>query len=436
MILISLVSILIGIALSVFYYSRYRTVLFPGVLFNTWWVIILTISLLNPLGFYSVSGQTRAILMLGLVCFNIPCLLFGITKSRESAIYNSWDNETISVNKLITIQVILCILLLPLVFKTIGIISEFGLLGMRTEYALNINGFMSTFERIFYIHFFVFPCSSACFLITSVLWAKGKMGLKGLLIGIINIILILMISAGRLMIFNAIIYLSVSYILYKPKKQFYEVKFTKKKRWQIISIITCIVLLVIYITYERSYQAGSYLSAFFEALLTYFTGGIQLLDIAISSPESFGLTKYALGSVFIAGFLSIFILVLYYVPGVALNLELPTAYAQQYLTQSLSIGPNHSINAFATMYYYFIRDFGFIGVILLTTLFSMTCLYSYKLLIQKTSLISTALFIQVVILIFYSVIWWEPYRMEFWAVLLNIGWLVPFLTHKIRVKFH
>ena len=96
------ISIVFGIILSMFYYLKYRNILFPGIVFNIWWIIILLISSINFFGFYKVSLITSVIIFLGLICFNIPCFLFASTKKPK---YLGMTNaihlkEYISIKKL------------------------------------------------------------------------------------------------------------------------------------------------------------------------------------------------------------------------------------------------------------------------------------------------------------------------------------------------
>lgn len=437
----NMITIILGIFFAIFFYWRFRDPLFPGFIFNIWWVLILAVSSINFLNLYEITESTKIILLLGLVCFNIPCLIYSLNNNNSLKLIQRNDlqfiEESVSFKKLAIIQIILGILMLPFVIKAINIISQYGLLVMRTEYTSNINLFMTTLERIFFVHFIVFPCASACFLISAILWASGKINFNGLIIGFINIAFISIITAGRMDIFNSFIYIILAYLLFgsKDKKISNALKRLSKKRKHRIILIGCIILAVgLYLTFQRSSQSTSQITVFLQTLTIYFTGGIQLLDIAISNPALFGLTELTFGSVYIAGFLSIFLMIIKYIPFLSININLPTSYAQQYITQSHSISPDISMNAFATMYYYFIRDFGILGVILLTIIFSIVCVVVYRYMKINQTILNSVLYVLSFSLIFYSIFWWKPYTMEFWTFLFHCIWIIPFIKYSFKIR--
>ena len=106
------------------------------------------------------------------------------------------------------------------------------------------------------------------------------------------------------------------------------------------------------------------------------------------------MAAYTHGTTFIAGILTIFLLTAYYILGLPKIPIFPTDVTQEYLNSNVFLGSHTEMNAFATMYYYFMRDFGIIGLIILTILFSLICIVIFNYMKKTNIFFSKFLYIQ------------------------------------------
>jgi hypothetical protein len=177
------------------------------------------------------------------------------------------------------------------------------------------------------------------------------------------------------------------------------------------------------ITMMRGNTKSGTISYAFKTLITYFCGGTRLLNQTIENPLSFGLDTYTYGYCTFAGFFSILNVVNMYLLGrFGLN-PLPMNFAaelqvQDFISRNVHIGTASIINAFPTMYYFFLRDGGILFLVAAVFLFSRFITFYEKRSARRNSLKSSFTYGLLFYVSIMTVCWWEPIRTEFWMTLL------------------
>ena len=394
---------IINIALSAAFtagiYLLKRQINDMGVIFNAWWCIILIGFSLAKSSMYDVQSSVWWYIASGTLIFNIVYILsslgkevrftFGNRKPREN-----WKTEKEIYRVINYIQYAMFLMMIPLVIRTLPTLLSGSLLDVRMNYLGNGSAgpAMSTIERLVYIFFGVFPCVASCTMIHAILWSRGQVRFRNIWFDFVNIICIVLISGARTYVFYTAIYFIGAYIL-------------------VIGIMGFVI------TAQRSFSGNkeSIWDNLIDTLIIYFTGGIKVLDITLLSPGQYGLNDLTYGSTLIAGITSVIGYIFNALPLVGgIFTQFPTDIAQQYLTNDIWIGPRLAMNAFGTMYYYFLRDFGKVGIVIGPTILGLIASHvSRKKAIDYFSYI---LRMQLLLLIIFSVCWWEPFRMEYWVI--------------------
>jgi len=214
-------------------YGMKKSLLFPGVFINLWWAIILLINLINPFDWYAVSSQAEWYIFIGICAINLPIsfslfinnnpvtqdkITIKTSSDLNNTVYFDFDKKVIK--RLFAFQKLLLILIIPIIYKAIIVLINNGwdMSNLRILYATGgINGeYMTTFQRLFYIHLFVQPCILACTLIDIILWLNnGHLRKRQLLIIILNVLALTIVSAARTAMFTVAIIMIFTYILVK-----------------------------------------------------------------------------------------------------------------------------------------------------------------------------------------------------------------------------
>jgi len=424
--LISVSLLLIGLVIDKQKYS-------PYFVFNTLWSLIFTMILINPLELFAISDLTLSIFLTGQLLFNVTSML--ISSKNKSRIKNTIKTagENINTGRLIFIQLVLIATLIPLLIDTIPIIVNQGFLELRTYYVQSQNNFMSATERLFYIHLLVFPAITATAMIAALLWSLKKISFSKFSISILSIVLIILVTASRLYLFNFLLIIIFTFMISGSLKKRKIEKRAQRLRIVMLSLIIIVPVLVL-VTLDRSVSTSGGITSIFKTIVVYFTGGSHMFDVAINNRTHYGLLDYTYGSTFIAGILNIPFIFLSKFPGFGFWDYFPTDLASKYLVGSTTIGAETEMNAFATIYYFFMRDFGYLGIIVYTIIFASITTHLYNKIRKEKHFFTTLLYVHFLIVIVYSANWWEFYRMEAWTTVIML-YIILFLTkQKKEVK--
>jgi oligosaccharide repeat unit polymerase len=255
----------------------------------------------------------------------------------------------------------------------------------------------------------------------AILCIENRFWKKPLFFMVAQVLLQTMYTAGRTIIFFASFSLLFVYAFYSQvKHDDYSMKVVKK-RLKVFLII--FALIVVGITLLRNNSKEGILSNVIETVLSYFCGGTRVFNQILQQPSFYGLDAYTFGICTFAGLLSILSTIQTYSFGKLGLGILPASFssytiAQGYVAKRITYGVNSAMNAFPTMFYYFVRDAGVIGLIIGPILFARVISHVEKKLLKTKDLINSFKYFYLMYALLMSVCWWEPMRQEFWMTFL------------------
>lgn len=266
------------------------------------------------------------------------------------------------------LQILSLLLLIPLIYKTASLyFSSTGLATIRNIYFSGTN-FSSLYQDLF---FRVIPMGfMQALIIFYTYYSFETKQYKYLMYSFLNVILITLISGGRyelmLILYTVLILWLTGQI--NIEQDTFKIKYKNKLK----KIILLVLGVMVIITLERG-------QAIIKNIYMYFSGSLSFLDYILENPSSFALDKplhgyLTFGAIIepIVLFLKVIGLTTAKVPSYEFNI-----YCQNYY----NIGANgyHILfNANTSVLYYFIRDFGFFGVIIGALFVGVVATYSYN----------------------------------------------------------
>jgi oligosaccharide repeat unit polymerase len=394
------------------------------------WGTVLLVNAIGPFGWYALSSKGEIYLFIGSLFFCI-----GLFSLKERISVDS-QSQSISIliedfsihnvpNTFFIIQDVLIILMIPMAVKAFRIFvsSGYDMYMVRYLYAngADANSLMSTFQRLFYIHYIVGPCATACIIYDAILCIENKFWAKPLFHLVLLVLLQTMYSAGRTAIFFAMFMLFFVYAYYSQlKRSSYSMKVIKK-RLKIFGIV--FISIVVAITLMRNNSKDNFLLTIFETILSYFCGGSRVFDQTLQNPGAYGLDGYTFGICTFAGLLSVITTIQNYTIGRVGLFFIPSSFssytiAQGYVVNRVSYGLDSAMNAFPTMFYYFVRDAGVLGLIIVPLVFGRVLVRNERDFFRNRDRFSAFKYFFLLYSMVMSVCWWEPMRQEFWMTFL------------------
>lgn len=399
-----------------------RDLLFPGCIFNFIWIFVSILYIGNFGGMYDVKNQTYILIYIGLISVNIP-YIYALGKNQ--IVYRCYGRirgqKAVLVEQktlLLGFQLLLLTAMIPFTVKMIGASDNLAL--RRQMYASNTGSIMSGVERLIYIYFGVFPGISAQMLLVALLLFKGKMKKSDKMFHLsLSIILILMkiiADGGRMVIIDTGIcfFLAICFVINWNERGLDKKDRKKqqrlKRRMAIlvgIAAVGCVL-----VTISRASNVASPIKYALRMAAGYYSIGPRLFERALENPQIMGLDKWTLGGVFLGGLLEIprsFFAVL--------GIKLPSFFtiAQQELATYFLIGENMRANAFPTMFYYFMKDWGYIGIFIGSFIVGAVSLRVYRRVSIKTNIVWYFIYNLFLIVFAYGMCWWPLYRPEYFS---------------------
>lgn len=395
-------------------YKNNKSILFPGVVFNFIWTFAIVSNQINLNGFYPVHEKTYLVILIGLITFNIPFLMTMNTGTIEQP-----DMMEISRNGIKTIlglQVIMILMLIPLAIKAIPFYQIYGNVGFRTVYAKGIEyGYMSAAERMLYIHFGVFPLCLVTNMAMIFLWTHGVVKFRALVLGLVAEALISFCSGSRgniLLLLFVVIQAMLLSTKMSEELSYYLNKVKRQVKWVIVGL----VIALIYISIQRgNVGSGNFVLEFAKTITANFSGGIQLLDLALQDPDKWDLSNYYLGIATLNGFFQILAVVVRIISLNRINLTIPSV--AQYASNFFSVSPTQSMNAYVTIFYTFIQDFGYLGIIILPVIIGGIAVHIYRRMCRNADIYSMLMLSFINIVFLFSTIRWRLMLSD-WAIMI------------------
>lgn len=409
-----------------------KKIIYPGVVFNFIWLVAIIMNQNNPNHFYAIHENTYAVILLGITSFNIPFLLCRTNRRSRITEANESLNEK-SAKKILFVQLIIFMALIPLLLKAIQFHAIYGTAAFRSIYAEGVKyGYMTVFERLLYIHYVIFPISMVTNGMQIILWTKGITNVKYLIFGLVNEVIIMYCSAARgnllivILFFIFAVFIS-SMALDKVEKYFKRVR--RQLKWFIIAGVALLVFMSIQ---RGNVDEGNFILGFYKTLATNFSGGFNLLDQAVNSPEDWGLNEYRFGTASLRGFVEVLLFAIRLITLNRVNIELTSV--AEYASHFFNVSDTTKMNAYVTVFYTFMQDFGILGVVLLSMFFGYISVRFYNKVMQTATIKNTMFLMFMLVTLFYTTVRWQLMIADWGAMFVHVIWLSMLIGENSKKK--
>ncbi|MCB6621959.1 O-antigen polymerase [Mediterraneibacter sp. 210702-DFI.5.30] len=424
-------------------YAKYNSALHPIFLYNALWLIVTIVLQINTMEWYPLGNDVYAILLIGLISFDFGGLLIGYGTINKSSIYiNTYieecENDEIDYrkvgNRLLMIQLVLTLISIPLFLRGLSYVQRYGMSVMRNIFANGVEeGYMTAAERILFLHLGIFPAMQTCSFIQVFLWAKGKIKGWNLIASIIDLVIVVVSTVGRWEVFYFALAMLCAYMLNKsPSDSGMSIGKQKKIRRRIRMIIVIAIIALASVTIQRHKVIGNIFESILNIVAGYFCCGPALLQVMLKNPVSSGISAWHWGQAIFGGLLGCinYILQIVTFKRVHLNLYDTQAYAAEFY----AVSAHQSMNAYPTWYYYFMQDFGYLGVVLVTAIIAGISVRIYRKAKRNPSINNQLAYFYVLHVILFASVWWELRRSDIVATILHNLWIMPLIGLSIRGK--
>lgn len=370
----------------------------PNIFMGTIWFISTLFIWLNPYNVMKITDKSILIIILGLVFFfigNIKFFKITYTFNGEKIFNISRFNE---FNKPI------CYSLLSITFcfnsfmflKVIALLKTgipySNIRDILFEYGEQTGLFKSSFVSTFY-DWIIVPAVSILLIILIINLFVKKLPILFNMITLLNMILYVFSSSGRILMMHAVVLLFFCY-------KFFNIQIPKKTKKNIALIGISVIYLLLIMTYFRTKDSTAV-----STLYSYFCIDIPLLSYWVEYIDNNDIMSF--GNSFFRGILE----------GVnfllgKLNLSTPLFWEMQEvysLIQNswIEVFPRNWYNAYVSCFFYFYFDFGLLGVILGSFIFGKLSSSLYNLLKKERNLLSIILYMIIIQVIIDSFMRWQ-----------------------------
>lgn len=426
-------------------YAKYHSALHPIFLYNALWFIVTIVLQINSMEWYPLNNDVYRILLVGLIAFDFGGLLIGYGTLKR---YSPWNQEysykientedSIDYrkvgNRLLMIQLVLTVISIPLFLRGITYVQRYGMSVMRNILANGVEeGYMTATERILFLHMGVFPAMQTCSFIQVFLWAKGKIKGWHLLASILDLIIVVVSTVGRWEVFYFALAMLCAYMLNKkPSDSGMSMTKQRKIRKRIRIVIIAAIIALVSVTVQRHKVIGNILTTILNIVAGYFCCGPSLLQVMLRNPVASGISVWHWGQALFGGLLGCINYILQIITFKRVHLNLYDT--QAYVAEFYVVGANQRMNAYPTWYYYFMQDFGYLGVIFITAIIAGISVRIYRNAKRKPSINNQLAFFYVLHVILFASVWWELRRSDIVATMLHNLWIMPLIGLNIRGK--
>ncbi len=423
--ILAIIAYLMFLAISFLLYKRLSN---PIVFFNLIWLVWITVSTTDFLGFYAPSGSVYKMFIIGGIVFNVFGHLFMLIVKIITSKNNSFKTKVTpyyEYRKLI-FSVLQVIIFAYYMSKAIELLVSFSA-GMGYDevrgFYYSEDNFSSPFEyRI--VTFLFDPMVMVSEIVFAINIFDKQYNKFITLLMFCNIFLRSIISGGRMIIFELSVFIVVNFI-YQYRTY---IKY-KKGKLKVGVVVSAATLVAAYMTSGRVAEENTLAMGAVKTLISNFTGPFTFFSILNRNGTY---TTPQFGSVMFAGITDTVKMV---TNGLGLTeFNLLRNDIGLVLADYQYIGTKY-FNAMPTMYYYFICDFGrnwyFVGLIIFA--FIAVVVYSYC--NRTKSCKALAIYLLMMLIIAESSMSWLPFNTSFiMAIIYALFFLSNEKLPKIKQK--
>ena len=372
---------IICMLIAIFAYKVEKNWYNPATVFFSIWAVVLFLYSLKLYGIYDVDGTTYVTITLGLFCFFIGYMV-GAARKRQTVLIQRNHNqvkEYINYRLLKICGVLVFSFFAEEAIETLVLVnSGISLFDIRTslqgyaEYSFSDNLYVLRSMIGPLYTWAILPIYNAMLIISCIDFFAGKNDKILILMSVGCLLLKSFKEGSRVALFAFMIYLLFAMMIY-GKKIVLSKKTKKLIHWVILAAI-----LIIFVISNIRISTGE--KTFFEEIYLYFTCCIPLWDHWFSEMIAKG-TDYTYGATSLYGILQLPVAVLSILNGSKLEWYQAGQQAIQDTEMFIQVrNASYSFrsNAYTTMFYYFYKDAGVMGIILGGTLFGGVCTSVYK----------------------------------------------------------
>lgn len=322
-------------------------------LFNIWWVLLLLIAQMDSTGLNPPSQYFYYICFFGILSFNASMITAKIRITNIKI-----NSETVKINYKLyfCLQLLTTIFLIPYFFKGLLVSQEENMAVLKASL---VDLFENSPFEVIKIYWFCEPIVIASIIISSFMFFFIKKNVMLIIMTIINVLLFSFAFGGRIQMFRMcfilLIFLFFNFLVYGEKKHI-----NKRIKQCFLFIVSFCVIMTIF-TQQRSWDDKV---SFGKTFNTYFIGSFSLFDKFINNTSISNLDKdYLYGRASLATVIDPFVLLASKTISADLSTkDLGVNKINKVSEKFYTVGKNYEMNAFCTMYYPFMRDFGILGV--------------------------------------------------------------------------
>lgn len=383
-----------------------------SITYGTQILVLIIISLFNPLNMYTVSAYTYFLIIVCTISFIIAFNKISkhIIKSKKD--FNQIENKKlISLDKLLKSKILLVSIIIILIIVIYYLTKYNIIIKDMSKLDIRIVRFNQLFDSSLEALFFNYIIAGSMYILSiifSVLLVNKKVKNSIFILSAITIVLYSLIGYSRMVYFNILIYCFINILLKPNLKELINVKNIIK-----IILIGCAVVIILFgMLYARICKSSATIKDNIsktlknqtEQIVEYSVGSFRLLDCFIKNGFENFPKKHTYGQATFAGIEEI---ILYPIKGIGVEIDSFNNIIGTYTQKFIKIGKNTNFNAFYTCIMNFYLDYGLIGVILFPILHSMLIIFSLKQYYLKKDIVSFMLLNFVLLNLFFSIIRWN-----------------------------
>lgn len=345
-----------------FDFWRNKNIFSPVFMFSSLFLLILSLALLKLNNIREYTDKSIYTIELGVIFFAIGALfihvLFDIVKSEKK------NKSLVKIEKKFEVNwiIIKVLTVLMIVGTVLTLNNALGILASGENYAQVRNGILGYDggESMIanpvlrgLVNYISGPAMTALIPIAIYYFVKREHKIFTSLV-FINLLISVFATGGRIiLVYTAIQFMAV--IVYS------KIKISKKMKRVLIAIAVASLIIIVILSNVRSSNS------FFNVVYAYFSGPVVLLSEWQKVADSQEYWTYGLSFFYPFTYVANMVTNLFGLKIELLNNAVMWQGAPQ--DRWFSVFPNMSMNAFATLFYFFYQDFRIFGIILYSTIF-------------------------------------------------------------------
>ena len=363
----------------------YKSITCPLVFINLLFALIFLGITIKPFEIKTDSTLAYFLVLIGMVMINIGYHIFSLGDNQpviNRASFVSYESNKVVLYLLIAVLI---------VFSAYYVVE--ALILFKRGYSLNMVRlfFFGDSELIetatgvkrnllidYGTAYLYQPCQYLCIGISSVaafnknyLSDSKKTKIAMIIITIINVIVSMLTNGGRVILFFLILCFALSFLFYRKKTGKNNNKRLKKTRRYLFLSLIVLICVAVFVTFSRSADSSILQSVFY-----YFCGSIPNMEMNLANVDT---SNYTYGLAFFSGLVR----PLFTAVKFAFGLPLPEVFtrADSFLFDASAtyyIADGVEYNAFVTIFYFFYRDSGYIGIVFESFVFGLILSIVYQ----------------------------------------------------------